>query len=433
MAELRPFCGLRYNLALVTDLSEVLCPPYDVIGPEEQQRLHQLSPYNMVRLELGQEFPTDTPQENRYTRAAAQFSCWLAEEVLLREEQPALYLLRQRFTHRGQEMARLSLLAAVRLEELDRGGILPHERTAEAPKRDRLALMEACQANLSPVMALYRDPLGTVQGLLKRVQEASPVAQARDGQGGSQLWCISQEEAIGQIGSALAGQPLYLADGHHRYETALAYRDRMRARAQGQWSDDDASNFVLMALVSLDDPGLLVLPYHRLVCGLAPPMLTCLRDRLHQCFHIEPFAAAREGPWLEVLLDTVEELGRERVALGLLGPDGEGPYLLTLKEGQKPSGRGPIADFEAWLLEELVLAPVLRETLVDSVSYVHDPEEAVRRIEDTTCQMAFFLRPLPLELFEAIVRQGQRLPPKSTYFHPKLPTGLVLNPLEDKL
>jgi uncharacterized protein (DUF1015 family) len=427
MADVRPFRGLRYNLRRTGSLSSLLCPPYDIIGHEEQKRLYARSPYNIVRLELGETFATDTPNDNRYTRSAATFRSWIAGGILVQDERPAFYLHRHRFRHRGRWMERLGLFARVRLEEFENGIVLPHEATSEAPKRDRLALMAACRANFSPVMALYRDPKERVGSVLREAMKGEPIAGAED-EGGEahSLWLIEEEEATEEIRASLAPQPLYLADGHHRYETALIYRNLMKAQQRADWTGEEAFNFVMMALIEMDDPGLLVLPYHRLIGGLTPSSLYRLEERLREVFQMEPYGSSGEG-WLDGLLAEVEERGRRERVLGLLMEGG--CYILTLKRPPTVEA-GTVASSEAWLLEELVLRPTLGDSLRDHLVYTHNAQEAARGVERGEYQMAFLLKPLPLELFEAIVRGGERLPPKSTYFYPKLPTGLVINSLE---
>ena len=432
MADVRPLRGLRYSPA-AGDLGELLCPPYDLITASMQQALYQRSAHNAIRLEMPESRPTDTPERNRYTRAAATLQRWARDGVLLRERRPVLYLLRQGFAHRGRPMERLALIAAVRLVEFERGVVLPHEHTSEAPKRDRLQLMKACRANISPVMALYRDPQRAVAREVRRALRGAPVASAHVGDERYDLWALEDPGQQAAVRRALASQPLYLADGHHRYETALAYRDLMRRQAGEAATGEEAWNFLLMALVDMDDPGLLVLPYHRLVGGLAPHRFTRVRDQLTTLFAVDPLPGDQRNGWLQGLLDAVAERGRQAQVLGLLGPDGEGPYLLTLRPGRDLSRWGPMARFEAWLLEELALRPVLGDALGEHLAYVHDAEEAAQRVARGAAQMAFFLKPLPLDLFEEIVRRGQRLPPKSTYFWPKLPTGLVFNTLEGDL
>ena len=429
MVDVRPFQGLRYDPKVAGSLSDVLCPPYDVIPAPLQQELHRRSPYNAVRLELGMALEGDDGDSNPYTRAAEAFASWRWEGVLVRETRPSYYLLRHRFPDRnGRLLERWGITASVRLEEFDRHVVLPHEGTLEAPKEDRLFLMEACRANLSPVMALYRQGSEKrITAALQRVaQELTPLdAEYEEGQGLT-LWVTDGPDFAEALQDALKEVPLFIADGHHRYETALLYRNRQREQA-GSWSGDEAYNYVMMTLIDFDDPGLLVLPYHRMVGGLAPSAFTALRNRLLEVFHAASFPEQPTSP--EALEEEVAMHGQGASALGLLGPDGEGPYLLALPRTSAPSTEA-LQDVEGWVLQEAVLNPVLGKAAERYITYTHDPREAWDLVSSGEQQMAFFLRPFPMDLFEAVVSAGKRLPPKSTYFYPKLPTGLVFHPLE---
>ena len=426
MAEVRPFMGLRYTDQTTSSLTDLLCPPYDVISPEGQQALLDRSPYNAVRLELPQ---GDVPE--RYARAAHDLRRWRREGVLALESRPSYYLLRHRFKHRGQQLERWGLTARVRLEEFSSHVILPHEETGAGPKEDRLRLMEACHANLSPIMALYRDPQRRLRSAMKGILESAPAATATyDGDQELAMWVVEASDLDGAVQATLADAQLFIADGHHRYETALQYRERVRQRSQG-FSDGDACNYVMMTLIDFEDPGLLVLPYLRTLGGLAPTTFTAVRQRLLKVFDIKAFAHPPATP--EALEEAVAREGKG-VSLGLLGPDGEGPYLLTLRKSAEQDlaglpGGAALRDSEGWVLHQAVLEPVLG-TPDNFLTYTHEPREAWESVVHGKQQMAFFLKPFPMDLFQAVVSTGHRLPRKSTYFHPKLPTGLVFNPLE---
>ena len=434
MAEVRPFQGLHYDPKVVGSLSDVLCPPFDVISASLQEELHRLNPHNAVRLELGMSASGDNGGSNAYTRAADLFAAWQRDGALIRERSPGYYVLRHRFQDRtGQRLERWGITASVRLEEFDRGVVLPHEETMGAPKEDRLALMEACHANFSPVMAFYRQ--GAVADAVRSVAQAPPALEATYGDGDDLALWVADDPAFTQVmQDGLRDAPLFIADGHHRYETALLYRDRRRKRT-GSWSGDEAYNYVMMTLIDFDDPGLVVLPYHRMVGGLAPTVFTALRNRLLEVFRVDSFPRQPSTP--EALEEAVAQCNQDAPALGLLGPEGEGPYLLTSLGAGAHEGQGPAAldealrDFEGWVLQEKVLNPVLGEEVEAHTSYTHDPREAWERVLTGEQQMALFMRPFPLDLFEAVVSAGVRLPPKSTYFHPKLPTGLVFHLLDE--
>ena len=432
MADVRPFRGLRYNTEIVGELANIVSPPFDTIPPELHQSLHRRSPYNVVRLEAGERLPSDTDQDNRYTRSAALFADWMNKAILVREESPAFYLVQHTFTSSGREMSRLELMARVRLEEYERRVVLPHEYTRDEDKRDRLALMDACNANFSPIMCLYRDGERRLSSTFRLVMAGQPIMDFSDtGDQGYRVWKIDDQEQMTGISEALASRPLYIADGHHRYETALTYRNRTRlGRAGGQDDGDAAFNFMMMGLVEFDDPGLMVLPYHRVLGSLSDEALAQVRNKLNEFFDSEYLSGGVQAG-LGKLLEEIELRGKDLLVMGLLDPGVSNGYqLLVLKQGIARDEWSPVGDSEAWILEEQVLKPILRDSLGKCIDYVHDGDEAVERVSGGEFQMGFFLKPFPLGLFETIMDMGQRLPPKATFFYPKLPTGLVINLME---
>ncbi len=432
MADVRPFRALRYNPQVVGALADIICPPYDIITPEIQSALYQRSPHNMVRLEAGESLPSDTALDNVYSRAAVLYHAWLQEGALIREVGPAFYLVRYGFRFEGKEAAQLGLFACVQLEEFESGIILPHERTRAEAISDRLALMEACNANFSHVMSLYRDREGKLASVFERIMSGPPLMAFSSQDYELSLWKIENPPQIDQIREELADKSLYLADGHHRYETALRYRDMVKSGAEVSPHPDDAVNFVMMALIEMEDPGLIVLPYHRVVGGLESPLAARVWDRLTELFDMRPFS--RVADWdIDALLAEIKERGREREVVGLLGPGGEGPYLLTLRDRVNLNEWGPIASFEGWILEEIVFKPILGDSSSQHLTWIHDAAEAIEKVRTGEQQMALLLKPLPIELFETVVSRGELLPPKSTFFYPKLPAGVVINPLDGML
>lgn len=431
MVDIRPFHGIRYNPAIAGSLSDLLCPPYDVIPVPLQAELYKRSPYNAVRLERGLAFEDDCSSSDQYTRAAGAFASWQREGVVAQEANLSYYPLRHRFlSPAGRPLERWSITAAVRLEEFDRRVVLPHEETMKAPKEDRLLLTQACQANLSPVMALYRQGHeNRITAALKKVAQEPPSLDVgyEEGQWLTQ-WVTSDHDFAEALQGTLKEVPLFIADGHHRYETALLYRNRQREQA-GNWSSEEAYNYVMMTLIDFDDPGLLVLPYYRMVGGLTPSAFTALRNRLLEVFYATSFPEQPSTP--EALDGAVATHGKGTLALGILGLEGEGPHLLMLQQAAA-TRTDALQNVEGWVLREEVLAPVLGEAAERYTTYTHDPREAWDLVSSGEQQLAFFLRPFPMDLFEAVVSMGKRLPPKSTYFHPKVPTGLVFHLLGGK-
>jgi uncharacterized protein (DUF1015 family) len=430
MVEFRPFRAWRYDQDVVGDLAAVICPPYDLISPEMEESLRRRSPYNVVHLEGGEAPRRAGQEDDPYARSAALFAQWQREGVLRRDAQPSFYLVRHRFGFGGTMRSRLELYGCLRVEEYQRRLVLPHEYTRPAPVQDRVALMEAAQANFSPIMSLYRDREGALKPVLDRVMAGKPALQVSAApEQDFTLWPITVPAMQQSIGQALAQKVVFLADGHHRYEAALQFQ---RRRAGGRVSDPNAAaNFVMMALIGFDDPGLMVLPYHRVLGGLSPEALAQVRQRLEQLFESQVVDLAAD-PTGAGLVEQVAAQGRRRQVMGLVAGGGAA-HLLALRERTDRRTWGPLAVSEAWILEEQVLKPVLGEATARHLSYVHDHEAALAQVTSGAQQLGFLLRPFPLDHFEAIVGEGQRLPSKSTFFYPKLATGLVISQLEGPL
>jgi uncharacterized protein (DUF1015 family) len=413
---------------VLTDVGSVLCPPYDMIGPDLKKSLERLSPYNAVHLEGGEQ-PDPIDPEAGYRRAARRFRGWLEEGVLRRDQEPSYYLMRHVYHFRGERKSQLGLFCGVQVEDYDSRIVLPHEYTREPAVLDRVALLEFCQAQFSPIMTLYRDAGGVLNPVYDRITAQAPVLDVRDTPDGDvTLWRVTSKALLEEIGRFFLDRPVFLADGHHRYEAALRYR---RVQKSGS-SADSAYNYVMMALVELDDPGLLLLPYHRTVLGLTERQLADARDSLDELFEIQPLHLDAEGG-VDRVLQHVAFLGKDGHAMAMLGPERDEAYLLLLRPGIDWRQWGELAVSEAWILEEKVLRPLLGENINQYVNYTHDHDLVVEQVRSGRQQLAFLLKPFPMDAFESIVGGGQRLPSKSTFFYPKLPTGLVINQLEGTL
>ncbi len=420
MAEIRPFRGIRYNETLASTLGDLLCPPFDVISPSMQEGFYRKSPYNIIRLEHGQESPTDTPKNNKYTRSAATLSSWLKDGILITEEKPALYVHQHFFTRQNHTLVRNNILACVRLEEWDKGIIKPHEFTRSAAKTDRLDLMRACRANFSLPMGLYDDPQEKISNLLTLIMKDQPLETAETDDEKHKVWSITEPEIIAEICADLTAQPFYIADGHHRYETALNYRDEQRTAHPG-WSKDDSFNFIMLTLISTSDAGLLVLPTHRALKGVSVEAVKELKARLETLFEIEDVPVKQYEYALNLMRQSV------RPVMGLVGSDITKFQLLTLrKETTTPA--------QVSMLIRLLHHEIL-EGVVDnsSVEYCSEAKDAVSRVLNGEYQLAFFLNPPSVEEIKAASDCGERMPHKSTFFYPKPPTGLVIRRLEGKL
>ncbi len=430
MAEIHPFRGTRYNQARLADLWRVICPPYDIISPRQQEELYARHEYNFVRLELGRELPQDRVGENRYTRAASTLRRWLAEGVLITEDTPAIYLHDHHFQMDGRQHCRRSFFARVRLEEWGAGIVRPHEGTLPGPRRDRLDLLWALEANTSPILAMYEDPKGWISELLRAEAGRSPLISIEDDDQRHELWRITHPEVIASIAATLADRPLYIADGHHRYTSALTYRRERRTYSSPPPSGEQPYDFTLMSLVDMADPGLVILAPHRLVRGIARPLLEQLIPKLESFFNLETVPAT-EDAWPHV--DTLAAR-QTRVCLACYGPGGDNILVLTLRPETNVTPLMP--SFHAPLFRELdvsIADHVILEKLLgidpggdeDRVHYTHERDEAIRRVRDGEYQLAFFLRPISPALVKAVADAGEKMPRKSTYFYPKTPVGLV--------
>ncbi len=429
MSVVRPFRGCRYDPTLVPDLGSTLCPPYDMIGPDLKQSLERLSPYNAVHLEGGEQ-PDPVNPEAGYRQASERFRDWLRDGVLRRDSDAAFYLMRHGYEWQGGVRSHLALFCGVRVEDYDRMVVLPHEFTREPAVLDRVALLDFCQAQFSPIMTLYRDLDGYLRSLYQEIMTGEPVLDVQAPSGESvALWQVTGAELQGRITDFFAGRPLFLADGHHRYEAALRYGRQQAGKDAGE--GDPAHDYVMMALVEFDDPGLMLLPYHRTIDGLSPEQLAQVRDNLDELFEIQPVQLEPGG--MDRLLEQVSFLGKDGHALAMIGPQPGEAYLMMLRPGIDWQAWGSLAVSEAWILDEKALRPVLGDAVTQYVNYVHDANLAVEQVADGQQQLAFLLKPFPLDAFESIVGGGQRLPSKSTFFYPKLPTGLVINQLEGHL
>jgi uncharacterized protein (DUF1015 family) len=444
MADVRPLPGIRY--AASANLAELVTPPYDVISPDAQARYYERHPENIIRLELGRDEPGDNDLDNRYSRAATTFAEWRLHGVMI-EDTPSLYVYRQHFVV-GQTMCRrTSLLARVRLEPWSAGVVLPHEQTLKKAKDDRLKLLRACAANLSPIMVLYDDPTAELQTFLAGFAETPPVVDFQDEGEEHQLWRIAESEVAGRVGDFFRDRQLYIADGHHRYETSLEYRDEQISLRKGA-SDADAVNFTLMALSAVEDPGLVVLPTHRILYDLDSARVAALGAALDPYFSIEYLTGRLEPAALLARLDDRAATHGTTVAM-LVRPDDA--LLLTLSPGGKeamerleaePGQSSPEwRQLDLAVLHELVLGRGLdiSPEMVragEHVGYTRDASLAVAEARKSTYSVSansvtlgLLVRPTPPAAIRDVAKAGDRMPQKSTYFYPKLITGLVVNPI----
>ena len=433
MADVQAFRAFRYDLARVGNVSDVIAPPYDVIDTALQDRLYQRSPYNAVRLILNRETAQDSERDNRYTRAAQTLRDWVQDGILVQDSARALYVYHQDFEVEGRRYTRKGFMARVRLEPFGAGRIFPHEETMAGPKADRLKLFHATQMNLSQVFGLYPDADATAQARLDAAVGRMPPLQATDHLGVvSRLWPVTDQQVVTTVSGLLADRPVFIADGHHRYETALRYLQEKRDAGEVT-SPDHPANFVLMMLVSMSDPGLRILPTHRLVSGIGELRGDDLRGMLAEHFDVETIGtgpqAARDAWELIDADDSQDVLGFGTVA----------DAVWQIARFRSPQLMAEVAADHSTAWRGLAVA-VLHRVLVDRLlpaagtgtpqcQYVHLLKEVTDAVAARTCQLAALVPPATMQQVEEIAGNREKMPPKSTYFYPKLLSGLVFNSL----
>ena len=424
MADAQPLRALHYDLGVTGGLDPVLAPPYDVIDPQQRAELAGRSPWNVVRIDLPE---AAEPGGDPYLQAAADFSRWQEEGAVVQDPEPAYWALAQRYTGPdGSERTRTGFFAAVRVEEYGPGRIRPHERTHPGPREDRLRLTRATRANLSPIFSLYSDADGRATAALAEVTSGEPwgTQVAQDGTV-NRMWRVPAGPLSDVLREATAGAELLIADGHHRYETARAYAEEVGG--EGPW------RYVLMNLVALEDPGLTVFPTHRLVTGLAgdPARRNSLMAELERCFEVSELGSEEELP----------PGGRSadgRIQFGYLDAVERRPLRLVLRdpsivEAAMPGMPGPYRELDTAVLEALVLTGPLGLTEDDishlnGLGYSRSDSEALEMVGDGF-DAAFFLSGVPVDQIREIAATGVNMPPKSTFFTPKVPTGLLFHSL----
>jgi len=428
MAEIRAFRAFRYDLGRVGTLSDVVAPPYDVIDASLQQKLYDLSPYNAIRLELTKDEPGDTETENKYSRAARTLKGWIADDALRQDTARALYIYEQEFEAEGKTYTRRGFFARVRLEPFETGQIFAHEQTMSGPKADRLKLYQATGFNLSPVFGLYPDPEGAVNAVLEPFTRKNPPLVAKDHLGVvNRIWTITDTQAIAAVMGILGPKPVFIADGHHRYETGLKYRDE-----QGPLDADAPANFTLMMLVAMSDPGLIILPTHRLLSGLPNVTGPQLQEALKGLFDIvEAFGSDATACWEHIEMDGSQSI------LGFGTTADNQWFAAKLRD---PAAMASVAaeQSEDWrelgvsILHKLVIEKIVPEKLgaTPKLTFVHLLKEATDAVTAKSCQVAVLVPPATMSHVEAIAGKREKMPQKSTYFYPKLLTGLAFNSLK---
>lgn len=420
MAAILPFKGVGFNQAEVGDLSAVIAPPYDVISTDDHQRYLDQHPNNVVRLILPQN------EGNKYVASAATLREWLKAGVLTQDEQPCIYAYQQEFEALGRKLRRTGFTCLIRLEDFGHG-ILPHENILAKPLEDRLNLTRATRANYDSVFGLVSD--GKVNDILAPFIAGKPDASASDKDGvRSTVWRITDQSAINALTSVLADESIVIADGHHRYTAALAYRNEMRQMAglkPGEESDAPF-DYVMMTMVSLEDSGLVVLPTHRLARNVLTFNAEIFLAELGEMFDIRPVPDA-------LLAEETEKSGAHSFGLHLKGQS----YVIKLKASVKPEvaiespGSDALKRLDVSVLHSLILDRLLgigvqQMASQSNLSYTRNPADAIEQVDRGEAQAFFLMNPTKVDEVKAVAAAGDRMPQKSTFFYPKLVTGMIM-------
>ena len=426
MIEVIPFHGLLYDTA-THPLIEVTAPPYDVIPPALQESLYQKNPHNIVRLILGKEFSTDSEMDNRYIRASKTFRQWQEEGVLVRDSQPGFYLYSQEYEFEGGKFCRTGFFARVKTEAFSKGNILPHEFTLAKAKTDRTHLLNACHANFSPIFGLYSDPEGNIDSLLKDDGKLEPVSVIDDGSVVHRIWRLNNASVCQKISDRIRDKKIYIADGHHRYETALAFAEANQEKVE------DCSH-VMMFLTNMDSDSMSIFPIHRVAKSPQPFDRESFLQKVGEYFDIAPWSGPLNGTEVKSRL---QELGNKQITFcTYMGKDHT--YTLTVKD---PRNVLPLLDSnepkDMQILDVMQLHAILfRHILkIDTreiagqqyVSYKVNSDEAMGLVDSGESDVAFFMNPTLIDQVRRLAEKGIRLPQKATFFYPKLLSGLVIN------
>ncbi len=423
MAEIRPFGGLRFT-EKAGEAAELCCPPYDIISEEQRLSYLRRNPYNIIRLEL----PKDG--EDPYRAAGETLNEWLRAEILQADPRPTYYVYREEFDALGKRMAIEGLICLVKIEEFDKGVVLPHEETLSKAKTDRFNLMKATGCNFSQIYSLYMDENRETPSLLGKATGGSPVSEYTDPDGiHHSLWAVTDSAILEEVTRQFKDRKLYIADGHHRYETALNYRNHLRESGMAQ--PGDGADYVMMFLCDLQNPGLVVYPTHRIVHSLAEFDAAALLERCEAVFDVR-----RDIPLNELQSVMSENYEQGNTVFGFYD-GGDRFTLLTLRdtaalERRMPDAGKALRELDVSVLHTLILEDLLgidkqNMALGKNLRYTRELEEATAMREGVNC--AFLLNPTRVDEICAVAADGGKMPQKSTYFYPKLTTGLVMNRL----
>ncbi len=438
MAQVYPFNGVRYNQGKAGNIRDLVTPPYDVISQDAQQGYYDLSPYNIIRLELGQTYPTDTEQDNQYTRAAKQYRQWLQDGTLFVEDKPSLYFYEQVFTAYDQEHIRRGIICALKLEPYENNVVVPHEETLPKAKADRLKLMHHCFANFSSIFGIYNDEANIALKLFSEVETANPDMSLTDPTGVThKVWVIQTPELIESWQELLRDKQIYIADGHHRYETGLQFQKEMAGQ------DCKSCDRIMITLVNTYDPGLVVFPTYRLVKNVTDFDPLAMEERLVELYQATYLTLgdltgekAVENS-AQAIVDALAS-GRQNSHNFAMYTGGNKALMFSIPQtGEKFKAEKSLEwnSLDITVLQEQILNQHLgigdqERAAGNMLAYTRDAQEALTKVISGEFQASFLLNPTLTDEVIAVAGQREKMPQKSTFYYPKLITGLVINPLD---
>lgn len=420
MTQIKAFKAIYYNRDKVGDLSQVVCPPYDVISPQEQSAYHGLNPYNFIHILLGRDRSNDSKDSNKYTRARDLFGEWLNKGVLLEDDKESIYFYKQEFNVQGQKHSRLGFISLMKLMDEKDSKIYPHENTHAAAKDDRLRLWSSVKANLSPIFVCFSDQQRRVENIFHELSRQKPLMDIVDNDKvRHMLWRLSDPRLIRQVVDTLANQQLFIADGHHRYEVALEYRRLRRARLS-QSSDLEPFNYVMTYFTNMDSKDLQIFPMHRIIKKLPASL-----DFLDEYFRADRIKTKED------LLILLAKAGRNEHAFGLYTRDGI--RLLRLKnklliDQHIKEGSQEFRHLDATILKGFIFDKVGVKS--EDIVYTKDLSQATEMVDFGRADASFIMNPVRVSQLKAVALRGERMPPKTTYFYPKVLSGLAVYQLD---
>ena len=422
MAQIKPFKGLRYTKK-AGRISELVCPPYDIVSPIQREEYIKANPHNLIRLEL------PSGGEDRYREAGETLSKWLQGNVLDTDSKEGIYVYEMAFNVKGEAFSVKGFVTLVKIEEFERGVVLPHEETLSKAKTDRFNLMSETFCNFSQIYSLYMDEDKSTFSIIDSASQGAPDIEITDGDGVThKLWCVYDSDIISAVQDKFSDKKLYIADGHHRYETALNFRNSLRENGNGDGNED----YVMMMLVNMENDGLVVLPTHRIIRGMQGFNLDSLLEKCGKHFDITELSAEK----IECALD--EQYAKGSKALALYTTDAT--YLLVLSDGNAiaqllPNASDAYCGLDVTTLHTLVLERALGIDKANmaaqiNLTYTRSADEAIAEVDSGNANCAFILNPTRVDEIRDVAANGEKMPQKSTYFYPKLITGLVMNKIK---